>query len=73
MWVLKGGVQASRPHAWLCWQNSGLMGNWRKGPFRAIFSVVTCIFLLGSVAPKVIKGVGDLVGKVGPSSPYVTM
>ena len=40
---------------------------------RYLFSRVTCLFLLGSVAPKVIKGVEDLVGKVGPSSPYVTM
>ena len=48
--------------------------NWRKGPFRAIFSEeFTGLFLLGPVAPKVIKGAGDLVGKVSPSSPYVTM
>ena len=40
---------------------------------RYLFRRVRGLFLLGPVAPKVIKGAGDLVGKVGPSSPYVTM
>ena len=44
-----------------------------KVPFALSFRRVTGLFLLGPVAPKVIKGAGDLVGKAGPSSPYVTM
>ena len=40
---------------------------------RYLFRRDTGIFLLGPVTPKKIKGAGDLVGKVGPSSPYVTM
>ena len=40
---------------------------------RYFFRGVTGLFLLGPMAPKKIKGAGDLVGKVGPSSSYVTM
>ena len=44
-----------------------------KVPFALSFQKSYRPFLLSPVAPKVIKGAGDLVGKVGPSSPYVTM
>ena len=51
-----------------------LDGKWAKRSLsRYLFSRVTGLFLLGPVAPKVIKGAADLVGKVGPSSPYLTM
>ena len=38
-----------------------------------LFSGVTDLILLGSMVGKVINRVGDLMGKVGPFSPYITI
>ena len=35
--VCVGLVQRSRPHAWLYWENSSMVGNWRKGTLLAPF------------------------------------